>query len=510
MSTLRFEAIPTNLDKFLSTVEGFSKKQAYCPSICRLSGVKPGQMLTQQHTVMEVNKQIDDNVYEMLVSSNTGSCNKTSFLKFCPLADPLAYLTGVNQLEPLPLKSDENTEVNNAAYVDSTFVQMASVFGEHYNLPNVVRSFGAFLGVKNEFVFNAAEDLDCLVESPFFLENKGTLYLDEAGALDALGVCQLSKPKLPIKIGDREEAVELVLDKLEDDIQDIISKPIISRTHSESSISSRESNTSSDGEDVSSSDIEEEIDSLNLSIKNFPVVAVVMEKLNNTLDSLLSREKHPMGEGELSAVLMQVIMSLIAFQKAFDLTHNDLHSCNIMYTPTEISHLWYKVGDKHYKIPTFGKIWKIIDFGRAIYRYKDELFCSGSFMPGGDAYSQYDFGPCKSDSDQLVEPNKSFDLCRLGVSLLDIVDWRELGETDVGRVIKKWCTMDNGKNILYKSNGEERYPCFKLYKMIARKVTKHLPLMQLTEKPFCKFEVPAYKIKKADVVINLDSIHAEF
>ena len=46
--------------------------------------------------------------------------------------------------------------------------------------------------------------------------------------------------------------------------------------------------------------------------------------------------------------------------------------------------------------------------------------------------------------------------------------------------------------------------------MIARKVTKHLPLMQLTEKPFCKFEVPAYKIKKADVIINLDSIHSEF
>ena len=34
---------------------------------------------------------------------------------------------------------------------------------------------------------------------------------------------------------------------------------------------------------------------------------------------------------------------------------------------------------------------------------------------------------------------------------------------------------DNGKNILYKKNGEERYPNFKLYKMIARIVHNHTP-----------------------------------
>ena len=46
------------------------------------------------------------------------------------------------------------------------------------------------------------------------------------------------------------------------------------------------------------------------------------------------------------------------------------------------------------------------------------------------------------------------------------------------------CLDDNGKNILYKSNGEERYPDFKLYKMISRKCTKHTPEVQLERTHF--------------------------
>jgi hypothetical protein len=42
---------------------------------------------------------------------------------------------------------------------------------------------------------------------------------------------------------------------------------------------------------------------------------------------------------------------------------------------------------------------------------------------------------------------------------------------------------DKGKNILYTSDGEERYPNFKLYKMIARTVHNHTPENQL-EYPF--------------------------
>ena len=69
----------------------------------------------------------------------------------------------------------------------------------------------------------------------------------------------------------------------------------------------------------------------------------------------------------------------------FNFTHNDLHTNNIMYVETDtILILFYN--NKYYKVPTYGKIFKIIDFGRAIYTYKNELMCSDSFsLTDGDA-----------------------------------------------------------------------------------------------------------------------------
>jgi hypothetical protein len=61
-------------------------------------------------------------------------------------------------------------------------------------------------------------------------------------------------------------------------------------------------------------------------------------------------------------------------------------------------------------------------------------------------------------------------------------------------LIMDWVTDDNGKNILYKKNGDERYPNFKLYKMIARTVHKKTPTDQL-DKPLFS----AFLIKKEDI-----------
>jgi hypothetical protein len=67
------------------------------------------------------------------------------------------------------------------------------------------------------------------------------------------------------------------------------------------------------------------------------------------------------------------------------------------------------------------------------------------------------------------------------------------------RIVYEWCKDDEGRNILYKKNGEERYPGFKLYKMIARLVHKHTPAEQLERAQFSKY---IYKPKQ------LNKIHA--
>ena len=78
----------------------------------------------------------------------------------------------------------------------------------------------------------------------------------------------------------------------------------------------------------------------------------------------------------------------------------------------------------------------------------------------------------------------------MGCSLFDFVtdiDENEKDLDELQKTIVRWCLDDNGKNVLYKKNGEERYPNFKLYKMIARIVHKHTPEAQLEFDYFKQF-----------------------
>jgi hypothetical protein len=188
---------------------------------------------------------------------------------------------------------------------------------------------------------------------------------------------------------------------------------------------------------------------------------------------------------------MQIILTLTAYQKMFNFTHNDLHTNNIMFIETDVEFLYYKVDDKVYKVPTNGRIFKLIDFGRAIYKFGGKLFCSDSFAPSGDASTQYNCEPYFNDKKPRIDPNPSFDLCRLGCSMFDFVCRSKEPKTPLQKIIDSWCNDDFGKNMLYKPSGQCRYPDFKLYKMIARTVNNLVPKDQLKNVVFSsryKFE----------------------
>jgi hypothetical protein len=176
----------------------------------------------------------------------------------------------------------------------------------------------------------------------------------------------------------------------------------------------------------------------------------------------------------------------------FHFTHNDLHTNNIMFVETDQEFLDYYYNGKYYRVPTYGKIYKLIDFGRAIYKFKGKQFCSDSFANGGDAATQYNFEPFMNKKKPRLEPNYSFDLSRLACSVFDfLIDREECDITKLDkfqRIIYDWCLDDNGKNMLYKRDGDERYPNFKLYKMIARAVHHCVPHEQLENPFFAQFE----------------------
>ena len=121
-------------------------------------------------------------------------------------------------------------------------------------------------------------------------------------------------------------------------------------------------------------------------------------------------------------------------------------------------------------------------------------------------------------------PNPSFDLCRLACSLFDNIFLEGISDeynqkyidskckkSEIANLINEWCKDDKDRNVLYTSEGDERYPEFKLYKMIARTVHKHKPKLQLERDIFNKFVVTKKTIRnnlrdKKVLLVDIDKI----
>lgn len=265
-----------------------------------------------------------------------------------------------------------------------------------------------------------------------------------------------------------------------------------------------EDNEDEDGDNSTASE-----DKALINIYDFPINAILLERCENTLDYLCDCDEDFDSE-QLGAALMQVIMTLIAYHKCFDFQHNDLHTNNIMFISTQKQFIYYKVNDTHYKVPTYGRIFKIIDFGRSTYKFRGNQLCSDSFHVDGDAHTQFNFGRHYNSNRPKLEPNNSFDLCRLGTSLIDffIDDVDEINDIKdpIIDMVCDWCKDDKGRNILWKSNGDERYPGFKLYKMISRTVSKHTPISQLERPILERYKCARKNIKKGTNIMNIDAL----
>jgi len=445
-------------------------------------------------------------------------------------------------------------DVNNNAYVDGMFTHLASLLQDHTTFVHGVAYYGAFMGVKRNLAVNIYDDLEYLHGSSFFNAHKnidfqvedyssfindiletgtarsgrmppisiaplvetadqpastGTTDISDIGEVSYDGLFEVSEDVVPttvlsladlaatdlevIGISDTVPTIEGGDDMVIDDNDDS-SSSCSSRTSctSDGDGDKSGSGTSDEWSDESGSDDDEPI--VLATLPRFPVEVVFMEKMDYTLDTLMSREE--LSDDEWFSILMQVIMTLITYQRVFSFTHNDLHSSNIMFNETKKSFLFYKIGNSFYKVPTFGRIAKIIDFGRSIYTYNEMIMCSDSFKPGADASTQYNTEPYYNPDKPRIDPNFSFDLCRLACSIYDDLEDEMESEPDnrVMGIIKEWCMDDSGRNVLYKSNGGERYPSFKLYKMIARHVHRHTPEAQLHRPEFSR-----YVVKKKDI-----------
>ena len=520
-------------------------------------------------TNVKYKKRLTYNKYEII---DKNGVKKECFKKFITLVDYVKFLIGKYKNDNIQLlPSDEKVDIvmdkdshadseasiidkvdtiqnsslfkeyinsyHNYAYVDGFFYYLSSTLLEK-GFIHGLDFYDSYVCITKQCEIDIVDDFEYLCDSNYFSEklNNQFYFKDE-------NLGDFFNKKEPIVISDKNENIsfevenldeleiepeieleplindieELDIDVHEDSDSDIDSNIENSEdesddsdgfsTDNDSKDSGSEGSTDSNDSNESESDESENgVEKLTLIIKKIPTQVVAIEKCEGTFDSLL--EDNLLTIEELESAIFQIILILYVYQNKFDFTHNDLHTNNVMYIYTNEPFMYYKIKDTFYKIPTFGKIYKIIDFGRSIYKVNNKIICSDSFSPNGTAHTQYNFEPFYNKNKQIVLPNKSFDLCRLACSMIDFIidDIKEIDkfkEVPIYDLIISWLYDDNGKNVLYKSNGEERYPDFKLYKMIARIVHNHIPEKQFEHACFNKYKITMTHTEK---YINIDEM----
>jgi hypothetical protein len=484
-------------------------------------------------------KRITYNKYEII---DKNGVKKECFKKFITLVDYVKYLIGKYKNDNIKILPGIDTETslfheyinsyNNYAYVDGFYYYLSSTLLEK-GFVHGLDFYDSYICISNECEIDILDDFEYLCDSNFFSENLNNQFYFKDNTLgdffnkkesivisktdeninfdyEELDICEndnLSDLETiePFIDENLETNLETNLDSIDKNFDDDDSDIVEDSDNDESDGYETETSKSNDSDSISDSNSDkEEIEKLILIIKKIPTQVIAIEKCEGTFDYLL--ENNSLRIEELESAIFQIIVMLYVYQNVFDFTHNDLHTNNVMYINTTDPFLYYKIKDIYYKIPTFGKIYKIIDFGRSIYKVNNKLVCSDSFSENGTAHTQYNFEPFYNKNKQTVLPNKSFDLCRLACSMIDFIidDVKEIQkfrEVPIYDLIISWLYDDKGTNVLYKNNGEERYPDFKLYKMIARIVNNHIPEKQFNHECFNK-----YKINEINECMNIDNL----
>ena len=465
----------------------------------------------------------------------------SGFCKITHLLDAYRMIQGnypMSQHPALPSPSRKSAKVyskihdpHNQAYVDAVACYMLSKFREADHSPHFSLFYGAYLAIAKEYYYNITEDFsDIRFESWFWRKKQQGVF------------------KLVAFEGDTALPEDDPLMEAPDDLPDESSCTDSDETSSITDLnpySVSASNVNNDMESLHSASIstatdnefEEESDSESLgkemkffaALSEFPTMLMFLESNTATMDSLLEEGAlecgpgSPEWEARWCAWLFQVIAALCPLQSLWAMTHNDLHSNNILWTPTDKEFLNYRTKDgRTWRVPTYGKLFRIIDFGRAIYTHNNVLCISDDYWPENEAGSQYNFGPLYDPKEPRVYPNPSFDLCRLSVSIFEamfseIPDDKEDAATlssepdriqnetvsDLFNVLWSWLIDDDGRNVLWDADQSERYPGFDLYRVIAGKVKGAVPREQLEKAPFIGFAVPGEAIPAGEKVYYL-------
>ena len=163
-----------------------------------------------------------------------------------------------------------------------------------------------------------------------------------------------------------------------------------------------------------------------------------------------------------------------------------------MFKTTKVSYLYFSVDGIYYRIPTFGKVTKIIDFARSVFTVDGHTFFSEVFKKDGDAEGQYTY-PYNSTTNIKYAPNYSFDLCYLAITISEHFD----NTSPIYPLLEKWTTDRYGNNL------QTHELSFDLYIKIAHNVTSAIPRRQFKNHLFNQFKIKKDKIPEGSYIYYL-------
>ena len=377
------------------------------------------------------------------------------FCKSIPILDPIHIVNNNYNLVNhnnyhLPSNYNYNTfhkinDMNNTAYID---VLCSFLFGNltHYKKnPSFPLYYGSVNGT-GDYNYDLTEDYDDIKNDRCFNEN-----IDKGF-------------KLEIYVSDDESSS----DDDEDDKE----------TDDERDKESNESSVDEKYEDNS-------FDDCIAKLLKIPIQLLFIEKLEGTLEDLLDED---IKEEVLLSCIFQISFALTYLQKHYQFTHNDLHINNVMFQKTESKYLYYKYNNIYFRVPTHGYVFKIIDFGRAIFKYKNKVFMNDVFSDYGEAGGQYTHPKqvqftIERDK-EYIKPNYHFDLCRLSMTILEELNKKEYSEESL-KFLNHMCK--NSCDISFRDMPDDFY----LYKSIAKDACNCLPREVILNDIF-----KSYRIKK--------------
>ena len=511
----------------------------------------------------ETNQKIWNTTRTIYGSTTSEPCK--TFIKTVHLLNPIDLIKEKYTIPDHPLlPQSENTwkktllklhSHNNQAYVDTVANFVLSALRENNLTPHCVLYYGASTGISKKYQYNISLEYDTYRQCRWFwkgmkshsarltvirgdadveeIPNFEEIYKDitscpfedtdsEVSEIELEPVTDKDVPE----ISDIESIKSFTFDNIEEDAQNVkdtfeINKKVTKRVSLKKNESSSEEESNSDSDGLTSSEGSDESVELDLDIcleiPNMPVILIYQEAQEGVMDNLLDEDEideHKRGsqgwEARWIAWLFQVISVLSFLQNAICFTHNDLHSNNILWRKTDKKFLFYKAKDGTiWRVPTFGKIFTVIDFGRSIFRLGKHLWVSDDHWPDQEAGDQYNFGPFFDHTLPKNPPNPSFDLCRLSVSLLDGLfdkappkkkgkgvsimsqeDTWKVYETNspLYNLLWSWTVNKDGHTIYEDKNGDEKYEGFDLYVRIAHDIHNAVPKDQIHKPVFSQFK----------------------